>query len=235
MNGIDMGVWISLAVYFLLMIAIGVYAYFKQANNSEGYMLGGRDLGPAVTALSAGASDMSGWLLLGLPGYMYSSGVVSIWIAAGLTIGAFLNYIIVAPRLRVFTEIADNAITLPDYFANRFHDTGHMLRIVSAIVVIVFFTVYTAAGLVGGGKLFESSLNSSYELGLWVTAGVVVAYTLFGGFLAVSMTDFVQGVIMLIAMLLVPIVAFSDIGGVSEGLAVAKQVNPEIFKLGQMV
>lgn len=223
------GVWISLAIYFILMIAIGVYAYFKQKNDVEGYMLGGRDLGPAVTALSAGASDMSGWLLLGLPGYMYASGVVSIWIALGLTIGAFANYLLVAPRLRVYTEVADNAITLPDYFANRFHDKSHLLRIVSAVVVIVFFTVYTAASLVAGGKLFESSLGLSYSLGLWVTAGVVVAYTLFGGFLAVSLTDFVQGVIMLIAMLLVPIVAFSEIGSVSEGFAIAQQANPEVF------
>lgn len=229
MNGIQMGVWISLALYFVLMLAIGVYAYFKQKNDVEGYMLGGRDLGPAVTALSAGASDMSGWLLLGLPGYMYASGVVSIWIALGLTIGAFANYLIVAPRLRVFTEIADNAITLPDYFANRFADKSHLLRVVSAIVVIVFFTVYTAASLVAGGKLFESSLNLSYGLGLWVTAGVVVFYTLFGGFLAVSMTDFVQGVIMLVAMLLVPIVAFDAIGGVSQGLTIAQTVNPQVF------
>lgn len=229
MNAVATGVWVSLALYFILMIAIGIYAYFKQKNDSEGYMLGGRDLGPAVTALSAGASDMSGWLLLGLPGYMYSSGVVSIWIALGLTIGAFANYLIVAPRLRVFTEIADNAITLPDYFSNRFHDTSHLLRIMSAVVIIVFFTVYTAASLVGGGKLFESSLNSTYEMGLWITAGVVVAYTLFGGFLAVSMTDFVQGVIMLIAMLLVPIVAVSDIGGLTEAATVAKQVNPDVF------
>lgn len=229
MNGIETGVWVSLAVYFILMIAIGIYAYFKQKNDSEGYMLGGRDLGPAVTALSAGASDMSGWLLLGLPGYMYSSGVVSIWIALGLTIGAFANYLIVAPRLRLFTEIADNAITLPDYFANRFNDTSHLLRIMSAIVIIVFFTVYTAASLVGGGKLFESSLNSTYQMGLWITAGVVVAYTLFGGFLAVSMTDFVQGVIMLVAMLLVPFVAVSDIGGLNEAVTVAKQVNTEVF------
>ncbi|MCL1623224.1 sodium/proline symporter PutP [Moraxella sp. Tifton1] len=223
------GVWISLAIYFLLMIAIGVYAYFKQKNDVEGYMLGGRNLGPAVTALSAGASDMSGWLLLGLPGYMYASGVVSIWIALGLTIGAFANYLIVAPRLRVFTEVVDNAITLPDYFSNRFHDTSHLLRIMSAVVIIVFFTVYTAASLVAGGKLFESSLGLSYSLGLWVTAGVVVAYTLFGGFLAVSLTDFVQGVIMLIAMILVPIVAFTEIGGVGEGLAVAKMTNPQVF------
>lgn len=172
---------------------------------------------------------MSGWLLLGLPGYMYSSGVVSIWIALGLTIGAFANYLIVAPRLRLFTEIADNAITLPDYFANRFNDTSHLLRIMSAIVIIVFFTVYTAASLVGGGKLFESSLNSTYQMGLWITAGVVVAYTLFGGFLAVSMTDFVQGVIMLVAMLLVPFVAVSDIGGLNEAVTVAKQVNTEVF------
>lgn len=229
MQTVETGVWISLAVYFILMIAIGVYAYFKQKNDVEGYMLGGRNLGPAVTALSAGASDMSGWLLLGLPGYMYASGVVSIWIALGLTIGAFANYLLVAPRLRVYTEVADNAITLPDYFANRFHDKSHLLRIISAFVVILFFTVYTAASLVAGGKLFESSLGLSYSLGLWVTAGVVVAYTLFGGFLAVSLTDFVQGVIMLIAMLLVPIVAFSEIGSVSEGLAIAEQANAEIF------
>ncbi|UNU73926.1 sodium/proline symporter PutP [Moraxella nasovis] len=232
MNGvIESGVWISLALYFLLMIGIGVYAYFKQKSDVEGYMLGGRNLGPAVTALSAGASDMSGWLLLGLPGYMYSSGIVSIWIALGLTIGATLNYIIVAPRLRVFTEVADNAITLPDYFSNRFNDSSHMLRMTSAIVVIVFFTVYTAASLVGGGKLFESSLGLDYQLGLWVTAGVVVAYTLFGGFLAVSMTDFVQGVIMLVAMLLVPIVAFTNIGGWDVGISVAHSVNPELFNL----
>lgn len=229
MNGIDWGVWISLALYFALMIGIGIYAYFKQKNDVEGFVLGGRNLGPAVTALSAGASDMSGWLLLGLPGYMYASGVVSIWIALGLTIGAFANYLIVAPRLRVFTEVADNAVTLPDYFSNRFHDKSHLLRIMSAVVIILFFTVYTAASLVAGGKLFESSLNLSYALGLWVTAGVVVVYTLFGGFLAVSMTDFVQGVIMLIAMLLVPFVAFNAVGGVSEGLAVAEVANPEVF------
>lgn len=229
MSGVEMGVWVSLALYFLLMIAIGVYAYFKQNNDSEGYMLGGRNLGPAVTALSAGASDMSGWLLLGLPGYMYTSGVVSIWIALGLTLGAFTNYLIVAPRLRVFTEIADNAITLPDYFANRFEDKSHMLRIMSAVVIIVFFTVYTAASLVGGGKLFESSLALDYSLGLWVTAGVVVAYTLFGGFLAVSMTDFVQGVIMLCAMLLVPVVALNDVGGISEGMRLASEANPDVF------
>lgn len=231
MNGVPSGVLVSLAAYFLLMIGIGVYAYFKQANDSEGYMLGGRNLGPAVTALSAGASDMSGWLLLGLPGYMYADGVVSIWIALGLTLGALLNYIIVAPRLRVYTEIADNAITLPDYFANRFEDKSHLLRVLSAIVIIIFFTVYTAASLVGGGKLFESSLNLSYTMGLWVTAGVVVAYTLFGGFLAVSMTDFVQGVIMLFALVIVPIVAFTDLGGVSDVTTAVRNIDPNLLNV----
>ena len=231
MSSVATGVWISLAIYFILMIAIGVYAYFKQQNDVEGYMLGGRQLSPAIAALSAGASDMSGWLILGLPGYMYASGIVSLWIAGGLTLGAFVNYLLVAPRLRVFTEIADNALTLPDYFSNRFNDTSHLLRIMSAVVIIVFFTVYTAASLVGGGKLFESSLGMSYDLGIWLTAGVVVAYTLFGGFLAVSLTDFVQGVIMLVAMLLVPIVAFSEIGGLSAGIEVARSVNPELFNI----
>ncbi|MDN3440615.1 sodium/proline symporter PutP [Psychrobacter sp. APC 3279] len=229
MNGVSSGVLISLGAYFLVMIGIGVYAYFKQANDTEGYMLGGRNLGPAVTALSAGASDMSGWLLLGLPGYMFADGVVSIWIALGLTLGALLNYLIVAPRLRVYTEVADNAITLPDYFANRFEDKSHMLRVISAVVIILFFTVYTAASLVGGGKLFESSLNLSYSTGLWVTAGVVVAYTLFGGFLAVSMTDFVQGVIMLFAMIIVPVVAFTDLGGISATTEAVRNIDPTLL------
>ncbi len=231
MNGVSGGILVSLGAYFLVMIGIGIYAYFKQNNDAEGYMLGGRNLGPAVTALSAGASDMSGWLLLGLPGYMFADGIVSIWIALGLTCGAFLNYIIVAPRLRVYTEVADNAITLPDYFANRFEDKSHLLRVISAVVIILFFTVYTAASLVGGGKLFESSLNLSYSTGLWVTAGVVVAYTLFGGFLAVSMTDFVQGVIMLFAMVIVPVVAFTDLGGVSATTDTLRNIDPNLLNI----
>lgn len=231
MNGVSLEVFLSLAAYFLLMIGIGIYAYFKQVNDTEGYMLGGRNLSPAVTALSAGASDMSSWLLLGLPGSMYASGLVSIWIALGLTIGALLNYIIVAPRLRVYTEVANNAITLPDYFANRFADTTHLLRILSAIVIIIFFTVYTAASLVGGGKLFETSLHLSYATGLWVTAGVVVSYTLFGGFLAVSMTDFVQGIIMIVAIVIVPIVAFTDLGGVGNTVSIVRQIDPSLLNL----
>lgn len=231
MGEVPIGAVVSLVLYFLLMIGIGVYAFFKADNDSEGYMLGGRKLGPAVTALSAGASDMSGWLLLGLPGYMYASGVVSIWIAIGLTIGALLNYILVAPRLRVYTEVSNNAITLPDYFANRFEDKSHLLRVISAIVIILFFTVYTAASLTGGGKLFVSSFGSTYQMGLWVTAGVVVAYTLFGGFMAVSMTDFVQGCIMMVAMILVPLVALTDLGGLSATTEAVRNIDPELLNI----
>ena len=175
------------------MLGIGFYAYKKSTSDVSGYMLGGRSLSPSVAALSAGASDMSGWMLMGLPGAMYISGISSLWIAIGLVIGAFLNYLIVAPRLRTYTEVANDSITLPDFFENRFNDKSRMLRIVSSVVIVMFFTLYTSSGLVAGGKLFESSFGLNYEVGLYVTAGVVVAYTLFGGFLAVSLTDFVQG------------------------------------------
>lgn len=206
----------SLGLYFSAMLGIGLYSYCKSTNDVSGYMLGGRSLSPSVAALSAGASDMSGWMLMGLPGAMYISGVSSLWIAVGLVIGAFLNYIIVAPRLRTYTEVANDSITLPDFFENRFNDNSRMLRIVSSVVIVVFFTLYTSSGIVAGGKLFESSFGLNYEVGLYVTAGVVVAYTLFGGFLAVSLTDFVQGCIMFIALVLVPVVAISEVGGVSE-------------------
>ncbi|MCJ9427551.1 sodium/proline symporter PutP [Kordiimonas marina] len=203
----------SLAAYFVLMMAIGLYAYKKSTDDVSGYMLGGRQLPPAVAALSAGASDMSGWMLMGLPGAVYVSGLSSAWIAVGLMVGAFLNYLYVAPRLRVYTEIANDAITIPDFFEKRFHDSSHILRTLSSVVIIIFFTLYTSAGVVSGGKLFEASFGMSYEIGLFVTAGVVVAYTLFGGFLAVSLTDFVQGCIMFVALILVPVVAFFDLGG----------------------
>lgn len=220
---------ISLAIYFLAMIAIGLYAYKTTDNDVSGYMLGGRKLGPGVTALSAGASDMSGWMLMGLPGAMYISGLSSTWIAVGLLIGAFLNYLIVAPRLRVYTELAQDAITLPDYFEKRFEDKTRLLRIVSSLVIVVFFTLYTSSGVVGGGKLFESSFNLDYELGLYVTAGVVVIYTLIGGFLAVSLTDFVQGCLMFLALVLVPIVAIQHLGGLAEVNQIVTTINPDLM------
>lgn len=215
---------VSLAAYFLLMMAIGVYGYFKSTSNVSEYMLGGRKLHPAVAALSAGASDMSGWMLMGLPGAIYLTGLGAAWIAVGLVIGAYFNYLLVAPRLRVYTEEADDAITIPDYFEKRFHDHSHALRVFSSLVIVIFFTLYTSAGIVAGGKLFEASFGLDYQLGLVITTSVVVAYTMFGGFLAVSLTDFVQGCIMFVALILVPWVTWTELGALAEPTA---QLEPD--------
>ncbi|MCX9148469.1 sodium/proline symporter PutP [Erythrobacter sp. WG] len=211
----------ALAAYFVLMLAIGLFAWRKSTQDSAGYLLAGRSLSPAVAALSAGASDMSGWLLLGLPGALYVSGLVEAWIAIGLTVGAAANWIIVAPRLREATERLGNALTIPQFLANRFPEQGTVLRVVSAVVIVGFFTVYTASGMVGGGKLFETAFAgvlpdtglSDYMLGILITAGIVLAYTMIGGFLAVSLTDFVQGMIMMTALVVMPLVILSDLGG----------------------
>jgi SSS family solute:Na+ symporter len=207
------GVIVSLALYFALMLGIGVYAWRKSTADSEGYLLAGRNLSPAVTALSAGASDMSGWLLLGLPGALYASGLVEAWIGIGLFLGALVNWIVVAPRLRRQTEALGDALTIPEFLGNRFPRHATALRLTSALIVVVFFTVYTAAGMVGGGKLFEMAFGGSYMTGIWVTAIVVLAYTMIGGFLAVSLTDFVQGIIMFAALVIMPLVVMFGPGG----------------------
>ena len=165
----------SISIYMLGMLVIGYFAY-KRTSNLTDYMLGGRTLGPAVTALSAGASDMSGWLLMGLPGAMFSVGLSSSWIAIGLTLGAYANWLYVAPRLRTYSEIANNSITIPEFLEHRFHDKSHMLRLVSGLVIMIFFTFYVASGLVSGAVLFENSFGMNYHVGLFIVAGVVVAY-----------------------------------------------------------
>lgn len=227
----ETGVMISLAIYFIAMLLIGFYAYKKSSEDISGYMLGGRGLGPAVTALSAGAADMSGWMLMGLPGAMYSTGLSSVWLAIGLTVGAYFNYLLIGPRLRSYTEIANDSITIPDYFENRFMDHTRILRFVSAIIIIIFFTLYTSAGFVSGGTLFESSFNMDYKIGLYVTAGVVIAYTIFGGFLAVSLTDFVQGIIMFLALILVPSVTFFELGGPASAMQDVRQIDPHLMDI----
>lgn len=227
----ETGVLVSLTLYFVAMLGIGLYAWKKSTSDVSGYMLGGRKLGPAVTSLSAGASDMSGWMLMGLPGAMYVSGLSSAWIAVGLFIGAFANYLIVAPRLRVYTEVARDAITIPDYFDKRFDDRSRLLRVISSLVIVIFFTLYTSSGLVAGGKLFDSAFGVDYVWGLWVTAGVVMAYTLFGGFMAVSLTDFVQGCIMFVALVLVPVVALTDVGGLDGMSETIRGVDPALLGL----
>lgn len=208
------------------MLAIGVYAYRQSSSNLSEYMLGGRKLGPAITALSAGASDMSGWLLMGLPGALYLSGISQIWIAIGLVLGAWANYLFLAPRFRIYTEIAKDSITLPDYFEHRFGDTTRSLRLISALVIVVFFTLYTASGVVAGGKLFETVFQLDYFYGLALTVSVVILYTLLGGFLAVSMTDFVQGIIMFLALVIVPVVTIDIVGGITPMLNVVEALNP---------
>jgi SSS family solute:Na+ symporter len=216
---------ISLAVYFVLMLGIGVYAWRKSTEDSEGYLLAGRNLPPAVAALSAGASDMSGWLLIGLPGALYAAGLVEAWIGIGLFLGAVANWIIVAPRLRAQTEHFGNALTIPQFLANRFPGEGTLLRVVSAIVIVAFFTVYTASGLVAGGKLFATAFAEvvptfglgDYMAGVVITALVVLTYTMVGGFLAVSLTDFVQGIIMMVALILMPLVVMFGSGGEAGG------------------
>ncbi|HLR12588.1 MAG TPA: sodium/proline symporter PutP [Burkholderiaceae bacterium] len=228
------GVWISLILYFLLMLAIGFYAMREATSSSEQYLLAGRNLSPAVAALSAGASDMSGWLLLGLPGAIFIVGLHEAWIGIGLWCGALINWIVVAPRLREQTERYDNALTIPAFLASRFPTKALTLRVVSAIIVVVFFVVYTASGLVAGGKLFHMAFSglftfgglSDYQTGVWLTLVIVLIYTSVGGFLAVSLTDFVQGCIMMLALVLMPLVVLYGHGG--GGLEQASQTLSEV-------
>jgi SSS family solute:Na+ symporter/sodium/proline symporter len=227
----DTGVLISLSIYFALMLGIGLYAWRASTGDVSGYMLGGRRIGPAVTALSAGASDMSGWIMLGLPGAAFAQGLSAGWIAVGLFFGAFANYLVVAPRLRLHTEMADDAITIPDFLEKRFGDRSHALRLLSAAVIVVFFTLYTSAGLVAGGKMFDSAFDVPYAWGLWITAGAVLADVVFGGFLAVSLTDFVQGSIMFLALIVVPVAALDGSGGPSAVEAALAAKDPAMLDL----
>jgi sodium/proline symporter len=206
---------ISIIIYLIGMVIIGWMAARLTKNLSD-YVLGGRRLSAGVTALSAGASDMSGWLMLGLPGAIYVSGMGSIWLPIGLAIGAYINWQFIAKPLRVYTEVANDSITVPGYFENRFRDTSKSLRVISAIVILVFFTFYTSASLVGGAILLENSFGMDYILALWIGAAVIVSYTFFGGFLAASWTDFVQGILMFLTLIIIPIVAISELGGWSE-------------------
>jgi sodium/proline symporter len=214
----------TFCVYIVGMLGIGIFAYLS-TNSLGDYILGGRRLGPAVTALSAGASDMSGWLLLGVPGAVYLSGLVEAWIVIGLVIGAWLNWTFVARPLRESTESLQ-ALTLPDYFEARFEDKSNLLRLLSAVVILVFFTFYAASGMVAGATLFSTSFGLSYNMSLLLGALVIVTYTMIGGFLAVSWTDFIQGLLMLLALVAVPVVMVADLGGPGAAIAVIDELRP---------
>lgn len=222
---------LSIGFYLLLMLGIGVYSFRKSTSTSDEFLISGRKLGPVVTALSAGAADMSGWLLMGVPGAMYFTGISSAWIAIGLTIGAYFNYLLIAPRLRIYTEVAQNSITLPVFFENRYKDKTHSLKFTSSAFILIFFTLYTSAGMVSGGKLFESAFGMDYLFGVLITGLVVVLYTFLGGFLAVSLTDFVQGTIMVLALVIVPLVAIFQIGSPIESFELISQKDSKYLDL----
>ncbi|MBD3728875.1 MAG: sodium/proline symporter PutP [Sphingomonadales bacterium] len=229
----------TLALYFVAMLAIGIYAARFTTNDSEGYLLGGRSLGPLLAALAVGATGMSGWLILGFPGDAYSRGLMVGWLALGLFTGAFTNWIVVAPRLREQTERLGNALTIPEFLANRFPGQAIAIRVVAAVIIVVFFSVYTASGLVGGGKMFASTFpelfggdqHAAYLTGIWLTAGVVVTYTMIGGFLAVSFTDAVQAVIMLAALILMPLVVLWNLGGPAPSSEVLNAADPGLLDM----
>ncbi|MCE7481003.1 MULTISPECIES: sodium/proline symporter PutP [Microbacterium] len=223
-------IFIALGLYFAAMLVIG-YLAFRRTTDHEDYMLGGRDLPPWVAALSAGASDMSGWLVMGLPGAIYLSGLIEAWIAVGLTIGAYLNWLLVAPRLRAYTQVSRNSITIPSFFENRLRDSSRLLRILAGVVILVFFTLYISSGMVAGGFFFESSFNSDYLLGMVLVGGVTLLYTLFGGFLGASFTDVVQGVMMLIALIVVPVAAIIAVGGFGEVATYVDDLAPNHISL----
>ncbi len=217
-------------VYLALMLAIGAWAY-QRTKNASGYFLGGRSLGPWPAALSAGASDMSGWLLMGLPGFAFGSGLQALWLAGGLLLGTWLNWLLVAGRLRTYTFSANDSLTIPEFFANRFGDHRHLLQAISAFFILMFFLFYTSSGLVAGGKLFETVFGLDYATAVVVGTLCVVSYTLFGGFLAVSWTDLVQGLLMAAALIAVPVMAIQSDGGPSSLLETLRANNPELLTI----
>lgn len=196
-------------IYIVIMLSIGFIAYLRTRNSSD-YFLGGRSLGPWPAALSAGASDMSGWLLLGLPGYAYAAGFESLWLAGGLLIGTWLNWLISARRLRTFSIVANDSLTIPAFLSQRFMDKSKLIQVISALFILLFFLFYTSSGLVAGGKLFATVFGLDYKLAVIIGTVCVVSYTLFGGFLAVSWTDLVQGLLMAAALFVVPFVVLEQ-------------------------
>ncbi len=216
------------AAYFAAVLAIGWVAYWRTRDLSD-FILGGRTIGSGVAALSASASDMSGWLMLGLPGLAYATGLGSIWLALGLLLGTWLNWRLVARRLRVFSAAYGNALTLPEYFAKRFDDPRVPLRAIAAFFTLLFFLIYTGSGLVAGGKLFESVFGLPYQWAVGIGVLAVLLYTAFGGFLAVSWTDVLQGLMMAAALIAVPLVAMGQTGGPLATLEAIRAVNPNLM------
>jgi sodium/proline symporter len=221
---------ITFVAYVLVLLAIGWRAHARMRDLSD-YILGGRRLGRWVTALSAGASDMSGWLLLGLPGYAYAAGYEAWWLAAGLAVGTYANWRLVARPLRHQSHALGDALTLPAYLENRFADRSRALRLLAAAFILLFFLFYTASGLVAGGKLFEQVFGMPYLWAVSTGTVVIILYTLLGGFIAVSWTDLFQALLMVAALIIVPLVSISVQGGVDSALAQVRTQNPALLDI----
>ena len=216
-------------IYLSVMMVIGVYFYRRTQNMSD-YILGSRKLGAWVISMSAEASDMSGWMLMGLPGYAYVAGLNAGWIALGLGLGTLANWKFVAERLRKYTELANNSLTLPDFLQNRYGDKSNLLRIVPAVFILIFFIIYTSSSFVASGKLFETVFGLPYLWALVLGGSVVIFYTSVGGFLAVVWTDFIQGIMMFCAIFLVPAMATYALGGIAATESAVRAINPAFFE-----
>lgn len=225
--GVEPGTVTAFIGYLILMVVIGAF-FCRKSNTLDDYLLGGRGVGSWVTALSAQASDMSGWLLMGLPGAIFLGGMGEAWVAIGLTAGTLLNWLFVAPRLRIYTE-KNGALTLSTFFAERFKDPSGSLRIVSSVIILLFFTIYASSGMVAAGKLFNSMLGVEYKLAVLIGAVVVLAYTLLGGYLAVCWTDLIQGTLMFIAIIIVPLVALNNGGGIDPVIKACSDKGLNLF------
>ena len=230
-----METFITFGIYLVFLIGIGVYFYYK-TDSHESYVLGDRGVGYWVTALSAQASDMSGWLLLGLPGAVYLSGLTEIWVVIGLASGTYLNWKFVAPALRVQTE-EYNSLTVPSFISKKLDDKKGYIRTFSAIVILFFFTIYSASGLVASGKLFDSLLGIDYKWGVIIGGGTIIIYTFLGGYLAGVWTDFFQGALMFFAIIVVPIGAYFNAGGI-DGISAAmdaREISLNIFRYAKVL
>lgn len=221
---------IAFVIYVGIVLAIGIYAYLSTKSATD-YFLGGRNLAPAVSAISAGASDMSGWVLLGLPGYAYVAGLEAFWITLGLTIGVAANWMLMAKRLRVYTVILDDAVTIPAYLQRRFGDAKPWLKIIASVSILLFFLFYVGSGLIAGGKLFNAVFGLDYVVAVLTGVVLILFYTLFGGFLAVSWTDVFQGLLMLAALIAVPVVVVSVAGGLGGFGDQVRAINPELLDI----
>lgn len=216
---------IIFSLYAFLILVVTAFAYHRTHSHAD-YILAGRSLNAGITAMGVAASDTSSWLMLSLPALAYTTGLSSLWVPISLLLGGYLNWLLVAPRLRVYTEVASNSLTLPAYFENRFAEPAGYLRYVAAIIFVIFFTVYAASGLVGGAKIFQVAFDLEYMSALAVIAPIVIIYSMVGGYFAVNWLDLFQSTLMLFALMVIPIVAFGDFGGMDNLAFTIQEFGP---------